>query len=164
MPMERIGQASESTSLLVSNADSLWLNSSRRSAMLATPAGFQSTSSPIPRIPVTAPPIPTARAPTGSRRNSAPSDGAPPVGGSWAAEKDGPASAARVASAAALERFSLIYQQHRDTVVNSVPEPAGIAQKDGFLRPVFQFANALRAGQYLQQRLVERFVSHVYLS
>ncbi len=154
----------------MSKAPSLWLKSSRVSSRLATPAGFHSTSSPVPRRPVTALPIPTARAPMGRSRNSAPSEAAPsrPLDRAWGSLSSSPAtmrrdtpscavavngapkSAIKATSAAGLEGFGFIDQHDRDTVLNIVAQPARMAQEGGFFLPVLQLAPTLRADQHVE--------------
>ena len=73
VPSFFVGQMSARMSVLVSKAFSAWLNRSRFLSSDATPAGFQITASPEPFSAVTAPPMAKLRAPTGRRRNSAPS-------------------------------------------------------------------------------------------
>ncbi len=138
---------------------------------MATLAGFQRTSSPFPRIPVTAPPMPTARAPTGSSRNSAPSESE--VVGTFGVRVP-PSSVAtgRTFSCAArawgkvikatsparitdLEWLGFIDQHDRNAVLNSVAQSAPMAQEGIFILAILELPLAFWADQYLQQLLIQ---------
>src|SRR5689334_7047604 len=124
---------------------------SRRSPR-AIAAGFHHTASLPGSSPATAWPSPTARAPIGSRRKSAPS-----VAGFCAAERAG-ANAAIAAIAATttarttwLERRRLIDEHDRDVVAHRVGEAACRAHERRFLLAVLERPLALRADQDRQQ-------------
>src|SRR6266508_4224290 len=107
------------------------------SSSVARPAGFQNAASPRPSAPTAVCPIPTAWAPMGKTRKSAPAL----RGTSWAERRKGGTADRKAAvrivarshsptfrhSAVPSEGFRLIDQHDRDVVLDRVDEAAGLA-------------------------------------
>src|SRR2546427_13302514 len=94
---------------------------------VASPAGFQNAASPRPAAAVAVCPIPTAWAPTGNTRNSAPALS----GGCWAQSWTvGMLERTTIPtvqhSNALLERLRLIDEHDRDVVFDGVNQAAGV--------------------------------------
>src|SRR5215208_4761 len=118
----------------------------------ASPAGFHHTASLPSSSAVTACPIPTARAPTGTRRNSAPSSASEPCAAAdWTAPHSTAAAATAARSPDALDRRRLIDQHDRDVIANGVAKPARATDEARFALLVFQLALALGADEDRQE-------------
>src|SRR6058998_363135 len=100
------------------------------SASVARPAGFQNAASPRPADAVAVCPMPTAWAPTGNTRNSAPAL----RGGSWAESWTVGMLERTIIptvqhSNVLLKRLRLIDQHNGNVVFDRVDEPAGVARQ-----------------------------------
>src|SRR5215218_7323928 len=126
--------------------DCEWWSASSRFSRRASAPGFHHTASLPGRSATTAWPEPTDRAPTGRRRNSAPSSSAP-----FCADARG-AAEARSASAAAerataLQRRRLIDEHDGDVVADGVAQTTRGAHERLLVLAVLELALALRAHQ-----------------
>src|SRR5204863_1210993 len=158
-PMPREGKYAPNTLLRPATSDAL-CSANSSSARLASPAGCQSAASPRPAAAVAVWPIPTATAPTGNTRNSAPALS----GGSWAARRpDGPTVNTMRATATdrptvrpsvrPSERRRLIDQHNGNVVFDRVDQPAGVAHKrlGGRIGPMLERAFAFRTDENLEE-------------
>src|SRR2546427_1336992 len=99
-------------------------------SMVARPAGFQNTASPLPSSVTALCPMPTARAPTGNSRNSPPAFCAPSAAMAWAPRwTGGPADRHSTRAIGLLERLRLIDQHDRDVVLDREDQPARVADQ-----------------------------------
>src|SRR6476660_6037830 len=117
-------------------------------------AGFHHTASLPGLSATTAWPIPTERAPTGRRRNNAPSVARPVCACATSAAEI--RMAPRRANDARLERSSLIREHDGDVVPHRVLQLAGVADEARLIGSILQLALALRADENGQQLRGER--------
>src|SRR6266508_271913 len=163
--MPREGKYAPSTLLRPATSDALW-SANSSSSRVARPAGFQNAASPRPAAAVAVCPIPTAWAPTGNTKKSAPALSGPcwveRCGASWAARRpDGPTVRSPRATATARpalrpsdrpsERLRLIDEHDGDVVFDGVNQAAGVAGERFRIRPMLERPFALRADKNLEQ-------------
>src|SRR6266536_4515727 len=109
------------------------------SSSVARPAGFQNAASPRPSAPTAVCPMPTAWAPIGKTRNSAPALRGSSWAESWTVGKMESASKTGMETASPIptvphsnlpsEGLRLIDQHDRDVVLDRVDQPAGVTGK-----------------------------------
>src|SRR5881628_2078320 len=114
------------------------------SASVASPAGFQNAASPRPADAVAVCPIPTAWAPTGNTRNSAPALS----GASCALSARG---IINDASNPPLKRLRLIDQHDRDVIFDGVNQPAGMAGECFRVQTMLERPFAFRADEDFEE-------------
>src|SRR5215203_3190119 len=127
-----------------------WCIAASRRVAAPIAEGFHHTDSLPERSAATACPSPTERAPTGSRRNSAPS---------WASPFCARAAWASVAQRAntlammtdRLERSRLIHEHDRDVVSYRIPESARMTHEARLVGLILELALALRADEDRKQ-------------
>src|SRR5215212_102142 len=131
-----------------------WCTAISRFAIRATPEGFDQIAS-LPSLSATAAcAIPTVCAPTGSRRNSAPSEL------DWAARLGALTTLPALTSAAmtqgrrTLERRRLIDQHDRDVIAYRIPEGARVTNETRFSFTIFEIALAPGANEDLEKLCV----------
>src|SRR5437660_2802320 len=120
--------------------------------IVARPAGFQKAASPCPSRETAVCPKPTASAPTGNKRNSAPEFSVVGAAPPWAARRADSATASG-RKGTPLERLRLIDQHDRDVVVDGVDQATRVTH-EGFRRrrrAVLERAFALRADEDLEE-------------
>src|SRR5579859_2554686 len=127
--MPREGKYAPSTLPLPATSVEL-CSANSSSDSVARPAGFQNAASPRPAAAVAVCPIPTACAPTGKTRNSAPALRGCAWAESWTAGMlDRTIIPAVQPSSILLERFRLIDQHDGDVIFDRVNQPAMIADE-----------------------------------
>ena len=124
----------------------------------ARPAGFAHIASPPMSDATSACPIPTARAPTGTRRKSAASGESPCPCAAAGAMHNAAASAARTSARTplhslpgALERRGLIDEHHGNVVAHGVAEFARVAVERGLLFAIHERTFAARADEDFEE-------------
>src|SRR5690242_8476884 len=153
-PMPRDGKytltawAAPAGSMALCSVNSSWLS-------VASPAGFQNAASLRPSAAIAACPIPTACAPTGNTRNSAPE-----LLTTCALTRTGDAAASSTPASTGpparqpqpSERLRLIDQHDRNVVFHGIAQAAGVAHQFlGRAGAVLQRAFALGTHEQLQQ-------------
>src|SRR5262245_42964553 len=154
--MPRDGKYAPSTLLRPATSVALCRENSS-SLSVASPAGFQNAASPRPDAAIAVWPIPTACAPTGKTRNSAPAL----RGASWAGSRaDGPTvNKTRRASCRPPARppvrpsegLRLIDEHNGNVVFHGVHQAARVARQRLRIGPVLQRPLALGADENLEQ-------------
>src|SRR5256712_12455364 len=155
--MPREGKYAPSTLLRPATSEAL-CRANSSSDSVARPAGFQNAASPRPAMAVAVCPIPTACAPTGNTRKSAPAL----RGSSWAARRpDGPTASSPSATATARpavrpsdrpsERFRLIDQHDGNVVFDGVDQTASMTGERLRIGAMLERSFALRADENLEQ-------------
>src|SRR6185503_12588538 len=145
--MPREGKYAPSTLLRPATSVALW-SANSASESVASPAGFQNAASPRPVAAIAACPIPTAWAPTGKTRKSAPAL----MGASWAASWTiGMLERTNIPtvhpSNILLERRRLIDQHDGNVVFDGVHQAARTARQRLGIGPVLERTFALGADQ-----------------
>src|SRR5258706_8729335 len=159
-PMPREGKYAPNTLLRPATSDAL-CSANSSSVSVASPAGFQNAASPRPAAAVAVWPIPTACAPTGNTRNSAPA-----LRGSAGAERWNEGKVERHATARIVARrhvptfhrsvipseaLRLIDQHDGNVVFDGVHQAAGVTGKRFRIRPMLERAFAFRADENREQ-------------
>src|SRR6266550_1035018 len=157
-PMPREGKYAPNTLLRPATSDAL-CSANSSSVRVASPAGFQNAASPRPAAAVAVWPIPTACAPTGNTRNSAPAL----RGGSCADRRMvGWADSRTVATTShppirrsvnPSEALRLIDQHNGNVVFDRVDEPAGVARQrlGGRIGPMLEGSFAFRTDENFEE-------------
>src|SRR5213593_371956 len=142
--MPREGKYAPSTLLRPATSEAL-CRANSSSDSVARPAGFQNAASPRPAMAVAVCPIPTAWAPTGNTRNSAPAL----LGSSWAVNDCD--AAADAASRIPLKRLRLIDQHDGNVVFDRIDQTAGVTGERLGIGAMLERPFALRADENLEQ-------------
>src|SRR6267154_2705832 len=155
--MPREGKYAPRTLLRPATSDAL-CSANSLSDIVARPAGFQNAASPRPAAAVAVCPIPTACAPMGNTRKSAPAL----RGNSWAARRpDGRTVNSSSATATVRpavrpsdrpsEAFRLIDQHDGNVVFDGIDQVASLAGERFRIGPMLERSFALRADENLEQ-------------
>src|SRR5438034_7827282 len=150
-PMPRDGKYAAST-LLVPATRLALCNANSSSDSVASPAGFQKAASPRPADAVAVCPMPTACAPTGNAKNSAPAL----RGGSWAESWTVGMLERTIIptvqpSNIRLKRLRLIDQHDGNVVLDGIDQPARVTGEGFRIEAMLEGAFALGADEDLEQ-------------
>src|SRR6267143_216390 len=155
--MPREGKYAPSTLLRPATSEAL-CRANSFSDRVASPAGFQNAASPRPAAAVAVCPIPTACAPTGNTRKSAPAL----RGGSWALRRLGGWAVRRMnaigrtqppnrSTAQPSEAFRLIDEHDGNVVFDGIDQAAGVTGERFRIGAMLERSFALRADENLEQ-------------
>src|SRR5258706_420297 len=161
-PMPREGKYAPNPLPRPATSDAL-CSANSSSVSVASPAGFQNAASPRPAAAVAVWPIPTACAPTGNTRNSAPALRGGSCAERWNEGKMERQTTARIAarrhvptfhrSVIPSEALRLIDQHDGNVVLDGVDQPAGVARErlGGRTGPMLERSFAFRTDKNLEQ-------------